>query len=196
MKVDTLNAREFDQACSLLAKKIYEAGCPDAIIGVRVGGAITAKQVYSYLLNRCSALQYYEVSASRRSSITKKNASSRRIFALMPRFLLDLLRVLEHHSLSISMLVNRGSERRMKIDEHLRKHIKGQSYKLVYLIDDAIDSGATIMSLLNELNLINPDIEFKVAVLVVTQKTPKVFPDLSLYRNILLRFPWSSDYKQ
>ncbi|MDE7154721.1 MAG: phosphoribosyltransferase domain-containing protein, partial [Muribaculaceae bacterium] len=61
----------------------------------------------------------------------------------------------------------------------------------ILIVDDAIDTGKTLLSILNELNNVN----FKTAVLTVTIDNPKVTPHYNLFKNVILRFPWARDAK-
>ena len=75
--------------------------------------------------------------------------------------------------------------------------ILSERKRKVLLVDDAIDSGATLLLikqyLLNEF----PDIDVKIAVITVTTRHPLVMADYYRYNNrTLIRFPWSNDIKR
>jgi hypothetical protein len=67
---------------------------------------------------------------------------------------------------------------------------------LVLLIDDAIDTGATIQQARLQLLEQFPGITLRVAVITVTTPHPICDADFCLYHNrTLCRFPWSNDYR-
>ena len=67
---------------------------------------------------------------------------------------------------------------------------------LVLLIDDAIDTGATIQQARRQLLEQFPNITLRVAVITVTTPHPICDADFCLYHNrTLCRFPWSNDYR-
>ena len=67
----------------------------------------------------------------------------------------------------------------------------------VLLVDDAIDTGATIQQARLQLLKQFPDITIRVAVITVTIPHPICDADFCLYHNrTLCRFPWSNDYRE
>lgn len=196
MKVITLDESEFEKACDSLAIKIAETGNIAALIGIRTGGATVAKLVFSRLKKQCKNIEYYEVGASRYSTVAKKSHGIKRIFKYSPMFFLDWLRIVEHYIVNLRMKLSDVVERSVRLDSGLVDYLAGLDGGRLLIIDDAIDSGATVKILIDEINLINTELVVKVAVLVVTQEKPLVLPDMCLYQNVLIRFPWSSDFKR
>lgn len=69
--------------------------------------------------------------------------------------------------------------------------------KNVIIIDDAIDTGATINLIKEHIEQNYPSNKVKVAVITVTTNTPIIDADYCLYHNrTLVRFPWSNDLKK
>ncbi len=67
----------------------------------------------------------------------------------------------------------------------------------VVVIDDAVDSGATLHKVMTELQAVYPTVTFKSAVLTVTSPAPIYRPDYTLFDNqTLIRTPWSIDMKK
>ena len=196
MKVITLSQNDFNAACYTLADEIIKDCLPVAIIGVRTGGAIVADNVCLRFHDKDLDVKCLEVSASRNSSKVKRRVSVANLFNLLPMFLLNALRNFEHYCLMLTMKFDAQQERNVQLSQPLCDYLMRLNDGCVYIIDDAVDSGATIKSLLNKFKDLNPRLKYKVGVLVVTQKMPVIFPETFLYRNVLLRFPWSSDYKQ
>ena len=195
MTVITLNKPEFENACYALAVKIAETDDVKALIGVRTGGATVAKLVFSYLQQQGKQLEYYEAGAARYATAAKNTHGIKNTFKYIPAVFLDWLRIAEHYIVSLRMRLSEEAERSVCLDGRLIDYLDDLEDGRLFIIDDAIDSGATVKILRDEIKLIKPGLEVKVAVLVVTQKKPLVTPDVCLYQNVLLRFPWSSDYK-
>ena len=195
MNVITLNKPEFESACDALAVKIAETGDVKALIGVRTGGATVAKLVFNYLQQQGKKLEYYEAGAARYATAAKNSHGIKNAFKFIPVVFLDWLRIAEHYIVNLRMKLSEDAERSVCLDDRLVDYLNSLEDGRLFIIDDAIDSGATVKVLRDEIKLIKPGLEVKVAVLVVTQKKPLVTPDVCIYRNVLLRFPWSSDFK-
>lgn len=196
MKVITLTQDDFNAACYVLADEIIKDGVPATIIGVRTGGTVVAELVCSRFHDLDINVNCLEISASRNSSKVKRKTRVASLFGVLPISMLNAFRKIEHYFLKITMKFHMQQERNVQIDQPLCDYLVSLNKGCVYIIDDAIDSGATIKSILNKFKKINPKLKYKVGVLVVTQASPSIFPETFLYSNVLLRFPWSSDYKQ
>ena len=67
----------------------------------------------------------------------------------------------------------------------------------ILIVDDAVDSGSTIR-IIKEVLIKKVGIEkecIKILVLVKTRENSAIEPDVVKYRNVLVRFPWSKDFK-
>ena len=65
----------------------------------------------------------------------------------------------------------------------------------VLVVDDATDSGCSLLSVLNAIEEYGSN-EIRSAVITVTRKHTAIIPDYALFRNsTLVRFPWSADMK-
>ena len=76
------------------------------------------------------------------------------------------------------------------------ENTKAKSIKNILIVDDAIDTGKTMFIVKNNLKQKFPEAKIEIAVLAWTIDSSIVKPDYYLYKNTLLRFPWSNDYKQ
>lgn len=75
--------------------------------------------------------------------------------------------------------------------------IAGSAPARILVVDDAVDSGATLRTVIATIRSTWPDAEIRSAVLTVTRSRPLILPDYTLYpRGTLLRFPWSLDAAQ
>ena len=67
-------------------------------------------------------------------------------------------------------------------------------YAKILIVDDAVDSGYTLKAVLDKVkeNVKNESKIFSLAA-VVTNKEACIWPDYTLYSDVLIRFPWSLD---
>lgn len=195
MRVITLDKRSFDNECLELADEIRQSGEITALIGVRTGGAIVSGIIRDYLRAPFENLKYFEVGASRCGTGAKNSGVSRLILTFLPEAVLNFLRIIESNLVSIRMRLHKDAARSISLDAELAGYLESLASGKICIIDDAIDSGATVKNILDKCYSVNPQLDYVVAVLVVTQKKPLVMPDFYLHSNVLLRFPWSSDFK-
>lgn len=195
MKVVTLDEVDFDDACKRLASQALLVVSPLAIVGIRTGGYVVAEKMVKHLKSSDSHVLFYGVTASRTTSNIKNKLKVHYFFKLLPTPVLNVMRLIEHFFLSIQMYCSKSSNRHIEISSDLQSYLKGLSGGEILVVDDAIDSGATVNGVLARLNELNPRLTYYVAVLVVTQSSPSVLPDVNLYENILLRFPWANDFR-
>lgn len=189
MKVLTITSAEFSMICGSLADKIMLSKFhPDVIVGIRTGGSYVGTE----LAKSFRDAKYTEVEIRRKGSNNKNNNKYlRRVIAWLPQRLNNWLRIAE------SQLLKR-KKRHIRIGEiSFDKHIsdlllaKGRN---ILLVDDAIDSGATIAKLIGYINANYPGNIIKAAVITVTTASPIIDADFYLYHdNTLIRFPWAID---
>lgn len=195
MTVVTLNPILLAKACSQLSLRVKaESIDPSLIIGIREGGAEVAR----LMRNDFPEAAYCEVRLSRPSSQQKSQGLTQRLLRSMPVWLCNVLRIVE----------SRVNEWRSKEKEPVRIgeiHLPDDVASLlkdlgekatVLLVDDAIDTGATIRQARLQLLEQFPAITLRVAVITVTIPHPICDADFCLYHNrTLCRFPWSNDYR-
>ncbi|WP_336367060.1 phosphoribosyltransferase family protein [Marinobacter sp. C2H3] len=63
----------------------------------------------------------------------------------------------------------------------------------ILIVDDAVDTGTTVLSVKRSIQRINAAAEIRVAVITVTMKASRSIADYYLYSEQLVRFPWSVD---
>lgn len=179
MKVVTINNTEFCRLCHELEAKVRGSFAPDAVVCIASGGTYVGKEIFR-------DLPHIDVSARRPS--TKKKNSSPRLMAFvraLPLWARNMLRRAEAHALSFKKAEAYPIELPVS-------SLNG--FKHILVVDDAIDSGATMLSVVRALNRVNPDAEIKKAVITVTTKRPLTGADFALFTNkTLIRFPWSND---
>ena len=184
MRVITLNQAEVEEHCRQLLDQLKaDSYQPDLLVGIRSGGARVGE-----IIHRLSpATPYLECDAIRNLSRKKKSFMTQWLNRL-PRFILDLMRVAEA-KLAFHRK-NRTNFALVAIPEAV-----GQ-YNDILVIDDAVDSGATIDVVCRKIATVNPRARVKVAAFTVTGSQPIKEADYCLYRKAtLIRFPWSIDAK-
>jgi hypoxanthine phosphoribosyltransferase len=196
MKVITLDDDGFEKACSDLASHLHDKGRFDIIIGVRTGGAVVAAKVFEKLSQSDVCIKYFEAGAERSTTATKKKGGIKAMIRSLPRLLQDFLRNMEHIIVVLTSALHFEKQRSIRLDDELRTYLATAGEGHVCVIDDAIDSGATIRALVEEIRGIAPEIVITIAVLVVTLRAPVVRPDVSVFENVLIRFPWAVDAKR
>lgn len=188
MKVLTVSYDDISEYTSRIIQKMKADNFhPDAVIGIRTGGVYIADLFARQLgFNDGKALQ---ISVSRQSSKNKKKLF-RSLIKLLPVKMLDFLRVFE-----AKMLFKREARNRIS-DISLPEELESSCYYKILIVDDAVDSGATLSAVLGMIQSRYPDLEIKTSAMTVTTDNPAVSPDYYLYKNsTLIRFPWSLDSK-
>jgi len=195
MSVVTLTPKLLTEACRQLSRRVRTGGCePVLIVGILHGGAEVARLMKKDFKNAA----YCDIRLSRPSTRHKDKGMGHSILQILPMCLCDILRILE----------SRINEWRSKDKEPIRiceinlpediSRLLWESDKgtTVLLVDDAIDTGATILQARRQLLENYPNINIKVAVITVTTRHPSCDADFCLYHNrTLCRFPWSNDYR-
>lgn len=191
MQVVTLDEKAFNQEAQKLSQKILDANyTPEMIIGIKSGGAYLSKAMQSYF----TEIYYGEVSLQRPSTKRKKRFNIGVLLKRLPYSLTNILRKWELLVFEATKDDNYNSDREKQvcIDDDVQKHLK--NIKRVLLVDDAIDSGVTMLGVKNVLLKINPNLEIKTAALTQTHKKSFIQADFLLYQRVLLRCMWAEDY--
>ena len=184
-RVVTVDESEFICLCSRLASEVKASGyTPDIIVGIYQGGAYVAAAM-SGIMDRIP-VEY--VRLSRPSSRWKSKMRS--MLRFLPYTVLDRLRLLESGILSMR-------RHPVKDDVELPSQLLARSGCNILVVDDAVDSGATLSAVVSAVKRELPMSQCRSAVLTVTTSAPLVRPDYMLYDdNTLIRFPWSTDMKK
>lgn len=180
-RVVTLNSEELRDICQTVGYKVIDSGYkPDVIIGIRNGGAYVAEEIMSIF----PEAELMEVELRRSGSNRKRYL--RGIMRLLPMAMLDRLRILE-----AGMLEHRKRE----INDEVGVPC-GLSGNLL-VVDDAVDSGVTLASVVGSLRKRNPGADIRSAAITITTANPVMRPDFAVFDNmILIRFPWSTDWRE
>jgi len=196
MKVLTLSKKQLhEHACQLFSLIQNDGITIDTVVGIATGGIYVSQPIHKALIKVKWKGQYIETKLSRPSTETKESLGVKNILTKLPYSLLNILRIIEVKYFEIFKATQYDNtvEKRIHFSNTQINIIK--KTQTLLLVDDAIDTGSTILALKHVIQNINPKIQIKVAVLTVTHQTPYIIPDYTLYRNVLLRCPWSMDYK-
>ncbi len=191
MRVVTFDTKAFGDACRSLGRQAEAAGfVPQLIVGIRRGGEYVAWEIRQCFPESRLA----SVSLQRPSTGTKSRCGPllRSFLRYMPRRILDLMRIIEARWLSKPHKNTVPAE-----PLELPSTLCGLGTGRVLLVDDAVDSGATMLRVIEALRRENPQIDLRTAAITVTTSSPVVQPDYSIYNNLtLIRFPWSIDSRK
>jgi phosphoribosylpyrophosphate synthetase len=188
-KVISCLGRDFDRACMALLETIEQTGKPGLLIGIESGGGHIVRK-----MNELGAHghEHAFLSASRGGSKVKKRMGIQGVLRLLPRFLNNFLRVLEHNAREFMFRPEQPiGARSVQVPEETLRKVRQAS--VIWLVDDAIDTGSSIRQIKSVLAEVNPAATVLVASVVQTFKTPLSTPDVVLYKGVLVRFPWSQD---
>lgn len=178
-QVLTLSEKTFRDTVGRLQEKAEAAGfAPDAVVSIRRGGEFVGRLMFPGKPHYAVTLQ--------RPGTRRKNRMLKAILRSMPRFVLDSLRIFEAWWLS------RKSHKTVSPANFTLPELN-QSARIL-IVDDAVDSGATLASVFNAVRARYPGSDVMTAVITVTTERPLIQPDFSIYNNLtLIRFPWSID---
>lgn len=193
IRVMTLGQEAFRDACiSLLERAAGDGGMPDILVGIRSGGMHVAEAMASVLPLGTEVLG---ITCRRPGTGNKQRlALATNLLRRLPRGMTDRMRVIEHHMAARRTRAAVPSQldqvELMAISAAMAVRPTGR----LLVVDDAVDSGATLAQVLSALReLAPPELEIISAAITVTMQNPLVQPDHALHRFVLCRFPWSFD---
>lgn len=184
MEVITLNNSTFGEKCAQLKAKLDVQ--PDMVVGILTGGGYVV-----------SAFNYsqFELVKLQRDNWMKNHFLVRWILRLLPYSLSNNLRRFESEKARKSInTIDLDSLKQNVIEFAFNSTVK-KKIQNILILDDAIDTGKTMFVIKNNLKKLFPNAAIKTAVVSWTIETSVVKPDYYLFKNTLVRFPWSKDYK-
>ncbi len=192
--VISLDQAGFDAACAELFGTVQQSFQPDLLIAIPTGGLWVAEAMARSVTRAVPPILKL---TCRRPSTQAKQGSRlfRTLLTRLPRPVLDRLRLLEHW-----LIARRGPPSTERIFDPA-EHAALQSWfatsgpaPRILVVDDAVDSGATLAAVLAELRRIAPETaSLRSAAVTITTPQPLVRPDFALFNRQLCRFPWSMD---
>lgn len=196
MKVVTILDKAFDETCRDLAKQVDSSYKPDLIIGVLTGGGFVGQRVYKHFASLGNVL-YAEISIERATTGIKTRYGLKKILRLLPEGLLNVLRVIEVLLLELKAMIftpKRAGE--IVLSAAIDKELS-QGNKKVLVVDDCVDTGATLLKVSDFLKEKYPSSnQVKFAVVTKAHRKALLEVDFFLFNRVLIRFPWSMDNKK
>ena len=189
MEVITLNKNTLNKKCLELISKVDFQ--PDAIVSVLNGGGFVVDVIKREI--DCESILFMNVKLQRRRPLIKKILVFWVLVKLFNYKILDWFRRQESISVRKSIKwfdLNELSNIKVNLELNSNSKVKN-----ILIIDDAIDTGRTIFVVLNNLKRQFSEANIKIAVIAWTIEDSIVKPDYFIFKNDLIRFPWSKDYK-
>lgn len=185
MKVRTLDRKTFEADCHRLGDLITADGfSPQLVIGIASGG-LYVMDILSRQLNAGS----YSVRLQRPGTSTKQHLFGK-IIARMPRRLTDLLRICESRLYGVLAKIFPPRVREVTTSHELEDVLSGT--ERILIVDDAVDSGATMLSIYRSIRAVAPHADVRTAAITLTRPRSVITPDYRIYSDIV-RFPWAAD---
>lgn len=191
MVVKDCLGQDFDSACMMLIDQVLKSYQPDLMVGVCSGGAIVASKIR---MNPALTVDYVELTAQRQGTRYKKKFKLEWLLYFVPVVVCNMLRIWEMKRAIAKFDPTNIVVRDVIVDEVNIARIR--KAKKILVVDDAVDSGATLVAVCNYLKNTNPQAEIKTAALTLTFPVPAIYPDFTLYKDVLLRFPWAADARR
>jgi len=202
IRVQTVGRQEFREGCGQLWDIVQRAFQPDLVVGIRAGGWWVAEEMKR--TRNPLGVQFVPLTCRRPTSDAKgKSRAFKLVLKVLPYFLLDILRYIEYYALTLprcrAVVKNGAGESRVPETSEVDA-IRSAAARLrpgahVLVVDDSLDSGATLASVIKILrSVLPPDTAVRTAAFTVLGPAPIVDADFSLYHRINCRFPWSYDF--
>lgn len=196
--VQTLNQDALMDAAGELLRLALWDGSVDLVVGVRTGGMVVAEAAMKPAPKQIKLLP---ITCRRKSTATKE--SSRLLKTWLPRlpyWITNHLRIFEHERLMAKAQMeaaktvtefDASDEERAALETYIKEHAP----EGILVMDDSVDSGATLKAVVNYIKGLAGDIPVRSAAITVTSTTPLIQPDYALHKLTLCRFPWSYDFR-
>lgn len=191
--VKTLDDAGLNAAAIALNNFVFADFTPNIVIGIRTGGFVVAEAMVKNMANSSQLL-----AISKQRSSTQKKSMLKNILRLLPYFISDKLRIIEHKLLNSKPAVAGEPFTPNESEFTALKNalLIGENHKIL-IVDDAVDSGATMLAVADLVKAqagVNSMV--KTAAITVTTTAPLIQPDYKLYNLVLCRFSWSFDFKK
>ena len=185
------NDRYFDIECEKLMFEILKISSPDLYIGIETGGGVIVRRSLELGLIKCS-VSYLR--ASRSKVATEGKGWRSFIVPYIPTVFANIMRKIESLCREFIYVVKKTTaHRHLQVSSDCLLAINGS--KVICIIDDAIDTGSSMLHVSELVSKQNRDAVVITAVITQTFSDPLVVPNVALYHNVLIRFPWSHDAK-
>ena len=164
---------------------------PEVIIGVMNGAKFMIEQFKQS--EKFNTSYFIETKLQRETEKVKKKRIVRAILKTLPYTLLNRLRIIESKKVQ-SKIKNIDLVTLNNLSLTI-ENLPSIELKNILIIDDAVDSGKTLYIIQNQLMKKYPKAKIKSAVIAWTIIESIVQPDYYLFKDTLVRYPWSKDFK-
>ena len=188
MEVITLNKASFSTKCNELCSRLDFQ--PDLVVVVLEGGGHVVNEITKTLNSK-----HVVFIKLKRKTRLKEYVLIGYLLKILPDKLLNKLRLYESLKAKKSIDSLNLDELSKQSLEYNLENIDLNKIKTILIVDDAIDTGKTMFVVKNNLGSVLPNAEIKTAIISWTLESSIVKPDYYLFKNVLVRFPWSKDYK-
>lgn len=185
-KVVTYDQHNLQSACNKLAEIVHASGFNyDILVAIASGGVFVA---------RCFTDAPFYIVEQRRKSTGLKTGRLKSLLRRLPRRVNNLLRIAESRLSALKARIRPPRPANALLPDDLMAYLDANPTARVLIIDDAVDSGATLASVMASIERQAPAATVEAAAITVTRSHPIANPRFALYRdNTLIRFPWSND---
>lgn len=197
MKVLDFKKEDFHDFLNESFHDLIDSNQKILILGIADGGIPVAEMVYQFFQNETQNQVSLDFIKAQRPSTKHKKANPNRenilrfTFSILPKFVLNYLRIAEHKKLS------KRSETDLEREIKMNSEIEFSFFDLILVVDDAVDSGASMKKVVEFVReKTKNSMVVKSVSVVVTQQNPLFLPDYFWLRDVLIRFPWSLDGKK
>ncbi len=197
MKVITLNNAGLDwQTRELAARVLADHPEPfNCVLSVKKGGSYVAASFLKSFPAQ-NMLSYGEIDLHRPSTHYKKGM----LVSLLPHvplWILNTMRFIEACMLKLNQQIFEPKAPHVTLPDDILESVNDVEVPEILVIDDAVDSGKTVRGIVNAILAANPRARVKVLAITVTTTSPMIMADYYIYYDsVLVRFPWSKDYKE
>lgn len=195
-RVITISECELPSLAQMLLDRMAANGfIPDAVLGIATGGAVVVDSLPIEV-----GVSRFTCSVQRPSTVIKQRARmGQRVLKRMPYRVTDILRLVEDRlgERSNPTVLAPTPNLEQALDVIVEAALKQRLHSIA-VIDDAVDSGATLACVIEALKQRLPDeVTVRSGAITQTRNPAKsiVQPDYVIYENTLCRFHWSYDYK-
>lgn len=192
--VDLRREQDFDDACRKLCLLVKSKNrTVDLVVSVETGGRFVGEKFVEFYN---PGMPNFVVKRQRKGTKTKQKYSIfSRMIGIMPDVAHNLLRVVEHHARQF--FYERKNRRPRISNVEIVNDISGSvnEESMILIIDDAVDSGSTLLDVISFVKQRYPNSEIQTCAITITFKNPIVKVDYHIYKDTLVKFPWSMDSK-
>lgn len=186
---DLTDPKLFEAACdALYSEAVASFGAPEVVVGIATGGAHIAERMAEIRGEDDSLM----IVKRQRASTGRKAKILGRVVRTLPTGINWQLRRIESgvrerlHRLSRQSPANTSSV-------ISQKAVDCGDVRNVLVVDDAVDTGDTLRTVVTFVREQFPGADVRTAVLATSFAAPGFAPDLSLRQRAMLRGPWSLD---